>query len=167
VRTSKLRWWAYLLVGIALIVADQCTKYLITARLSYGESMQIIPGYLDFTLAHNRGAAFSFLQNSAWAHWFFMSIGLVAAFAIPIWLRRLDQRQWLLASALGLVWSGAIGNMIDRVRFRYVVDFIAVHWHDAWRFAIFNVADSAITVGAVLLIIYELFFARKYEKSNN
>jgi signal peptidase II len=163
VSTSKLRLLPWLVIGALLIAADQASKYWITQRLSYQETMVIIERFLDFTLTHNKGAAFSFLHNSSWGHWIFVSIASAAAIGIPIWLRNLQRAQWLLATALMLIWSGAVGNLIDRLRFQYVIDFVAVHYDDVWAFAIFNVADAAISVGAVLLISYELFFAKKLE----
>ncbi len=165
VSTSKLRLLPWLIIGLLLIALDQASKHWITQRLSYQETMVVIERFLNFTLTHNKGAAFSFLHDSSWGHWVFVTIASAAAIGIPIWLRGLQRAQWLLATALMLIWSGAIGNLIDRLRFQYVIDFVAVHYDDVWAFAIFNVADAAISVGAVLLISYELFVAKKLEQA--
>jgi signal peptidase II len=160
---TKLRLWPWLTLGLLLLLADQLSKWWILSKLGYREVMVIIPDLLKFELTYNTGAAFSFLAGTAGAHWMFVGIALLAAIGIPVWMHKLKCAQWLLAVALTLIWSGAVGNLIDRLRFRHVVDFISVHWKDQWAYAIFNVADSAITVGAVCLIVYELFFAKKIE----
>ena len=151
--------WYFLLCATALVllIADQYTKWLAIQHLSYGVPVPVLEPWLNWTLVHNFGAAFSFLsQSGGMQHWFFVSIAAGAGIGLPIWIARLKRDERVLSIALTLVWSGAVGNLIDRVRFRYVVDFIHVHWKDVWDYPVFNVADSAITVGAVLLISYEL-----------
>jgi signal peptidase II len=143
--------------ALVLLVADQYTKWLAIQHLSYGVPVPVLEPWLNWTLVHNYGAAFSFLsQSGGMQHWFFVSIAAGAGIGLPIWISRLNRDEHILSIALTLVWAGAVGNLIDRVRFRYVVDFIHVHWKDVWNYPVFNVADSAITIGAVLLISYEL-----------
>ena len=108
---------------------------------------------LDITLAYNKGAAFSFLEDqSGWQRWLFTGLAFAVGIGILGWMKRLNGRiQWLLCCALSLILAGALGNVIDRLRMGHVVDFILVHWNNS-LFPAFNVADSAITVGAVFLL---------------
>ena len=154
----KPGWYLVLLVlALALLAADQYTKWLAIQRLSYGVPVPVFEPWLNWTLVHNFGAAFSFLsQSGGMQHWFFVCIAAGAGIGLPIWISRLKSDERVLSFALTLVWAGAVGNLIDRLRFRYVVDFIHVHWKDVWNYPVFNVADSAITVGAVLLVSYEI-----------
>ncbi len=151
----------WLWLSLFVMIADQATKWEITQRFELFESVEINP-YLDLTLLHNTGAAFSFLAGAGgWQRWLFVALGIVVSIVILFWLRRIPARgQSWLASGLALVLGGALGNVIDRVHLGYVVDFIHVHYNDAY-FPAFNVADSAITVGAVCLIIDALFFSRE------
>jgi signal peptidase II len=118
------------------------------------EALHVLP-VLDITLMFNTGAAFSFLADSSgWQKWLFTGLALVVGGAILVWLRRLRSRsQALLCCSLTLILGGALGNVIDRLRIGHVVDFISVHWGREYYFPAFNVADSAITVGAVLLLL--------------
>ena len=143
----------WLWLALAVIVLDQYTKHLILENFALFDARYVLP-VLDIVRLHNTGAAFSFLSDaSGWQRWFFITLGLVVSLGILIWLRRLPARgQSLLAAGLALVMGGALGNVIDRVLWGYVVDFIHVHYGDAY-FPAFNVADSAITCGAALLII--------------
>ena len=150
---------AWLWLSLAVLAADQATKWLVTRQFELYESVEVNP-YLDLTLLHNTGAAFSFLADAGgWQRWFFIALGIVVSVVILFWLRRLPSRgQSWLAIGLSLVMGGALGNVIDRVHYGYVIDFIHVHYEDAY-FPAFNVADSAITVGAICLIIDALFFS--------
>ncbi len=155
---SGLRW---LWLAAVLLVADQVTKALIVQHYALYESTYVLP-VLDIVRAHNTGAAFSFLADAGgWQRWAFAALALGVSGVLLVWLRRIDAvaQRWL-AIGLALVVSGAIGNLIDRLRFGYVVDFVAVHWNQAY-FPAFNVADSAITVGAVLLILDALLEGRR------
>lgn len=145
--------WRWLPLSVALIVADQWTKGLVEARFVLGESLPVW-FWFDLTRLHNAGAAFSFLAGQdGWQIGFLSVLAVVVSVALVIWLRSLDaRRDVLLCAALSLVLAGAIGNVIDRIEHGYVVDFIHVHWQSAY-FPAFNVADSAITVGAVLLLL--------------
>ena len=153
---SLLPW-----LGIALvvIVLDQLTKSLILANFAYGDSVHVT-SFFNVVRVHNTGAAFSFLAGaSGWQRWFFVGLGAVAAGFI-VWMLRSHGGQKMFAWALALILGGALGNVIDRLLHGYVVDFIQVHWADRF-FPSFNLADSAITLGAILLIVDELRRVRK------
>lgn len=145
--------WFWLPPSLVLIVADQWTKGLIESRFVLGESLPVW-FWLDITRLHNPGAAFSFLAGQdGWQVQFLSVLAALVSIGLLIWLRTLDaRRDALLCAALSLVFAGAIGNLFDRIEFGYVIDFIHVHWGAAY-FPAFNVADSAITVGAVLLLL--------------
>jgi len=156
---SRYRWFSlnagasnWLWLTMFVLVLDQYTKYLITARFEEFERLVVTPMF-EIMRLHNEGAAFSFLSDaSGWQRWVFTALGVGVSIGILIWLRRLAPRgQHLLAAGLALVMGGALGNVVDRVLWGYVVDFIRVHYED-WYFPAFNVADSAITCGAALLI---------------
>ena len=159
----SLRWRVGLLViALVLLGLDQYTKWLAMTHLQYGESVSVFAPWLDWTLVHNSGAAFSFLNNSGGLqHWFFSSVAIGAGIGLPIWLHRLAPSERVLSVALCCIWSGAIGNLIDRLRFRYVIDFVHVHWKNDWHYPVFNIADSAITMGAVLIVSHEFIQWRK------
>jgi len=150
-RPSSARWW----VPIAgLVVAlDQLSKAWVVGHFRPMEVWRLLPVF-NLTLRYNRGAAFSFLDAaSGWQRWFFAGLALAVGAAIIVWLRRIDARlQRLLTVGLSLILAGALGNLVDRLRIGHVIDFIEVHWHEAY-FPAFNVADSAITVGAALLLL--------------
>ena len=150
-RFGKLTW---LWLSILVIAADQISKHWFVANFNLYEQMVVIPDLFSWTLAYNRGAAFSFLANEAgWQRWFFAVIALVVSTVLLVWLKRLKANETWLAIALALVLGGAIGNLYDRVVLGHVVDFILVHWKTQWYFPAFNIADSAITVGAVMLAL--------------
>lgn len=135
-----------------VIVLDRITKELATGILTLHEPVPVFPS-LNMTLMHNRGAAFSFLSDQpGWQRWFFTLVALGVSAALVAWLRRLDGAQRWLAVALALVLGGALGNVWDRVTLGFVVDFIDVYY-GKWHWPAFNVADSAISVGAVMLLI--------------
>ena len=149
----------WLALALVVIVADQFTKTLILGQFQYGDS-RFVTGFFNVVRAHNTGAAFSFLADAGgWQRWFFVTLGAVATVFIVVMLRRHGQQK-LFATALSLILGGALGNVIDRLLHGYVVDFLQFHW-SGWYFPAFNVADSAITVGAVLLIWDELRRVRK------
>ena len=151
------RW---LWLAAAIVVIDQLSKFAILRSLSFGERIAVVPGLFDLTLVYNRGAAFSFLAGaSGWQRWFFTGLGIAAAIFI-VWLLARHGSQRLFAFALALILGGAIGNVIDRVAHGQVVDFLLVYWQ-RFHWPAFNVADSAITVGAALLIIDELRRVRR------
>jgi signal peptidase II len=150
----------WLWLAVAVIGLDRLTKYLIMRHFREFEEIILLP-VLNLIRLQNEGAAFSFFAGaSGWQRWAFTALGIVVSLGILVWLRRLPARGHnLLAAGLSLVLGGALGNVIDRVAFGYVVDFIRVHYGD-WYFPAFNVADSAITIGAILLILDNLLDAR-------
>ena len=143
----------WLLVSLAVVALDQWSKAWIVRHMTFHVARALLP-VLDLTLAHNSGAAFSFLATaSGWQRWLLTALAVVVGALIVAYLGRLEaRRQGLLCSALALILGGALGNLIDRLRLGYVIDFISFHWHDHY-FPAFNVADSSITIGAVLLLI--------------
>lgn len=145
--------WRWLPLAAIVIVLDQITKIWIQRHFEYAESLAVLP-VLNITLRYNTGAAFSFLADaSGWQRWFFTILALVVVSAILVWLRRMDGRvQARLACSLSLIMAGALGNLIDRLHLGHVVDFIHAHWR-GWDFPAFNVADSAITIGAILMLL--------------
>ena len=147
---------AWLWLALAVITGDQWTKFLIVSSFDEFDSVTLLP-MLDFMRLHNTGAAFSFLSDaSGWQRWMFTGLGITVSVGIFVWLRRLPARgQHLLAAALALIMGGALGNVIDRMLWGHVIDFIRVHYQQ-WYFPAFNVADSAITVGAAFLILDSL-----------
>jgi signal peptidase II len=146
-------------IAAAVIVLDQITKAMIVSAFQLGDAHRVT-AFFDIVRAHNRGAAFSFLNDaSGWQRWFFVGLGLAAAVFI-VWLLKRHGGQRLFSWALALILGGAVGNVIDRLLHGWVVDFIQVHWHGAY-FPSFNVADSAITIGAVLLVVDELRRVRR------
>jgi signal peptidase II len=142
------RW---LLVSLVVIVLDQLSKAAISSHFFYGESMAVL-SFFNLTLWHNTGAAFSFLHDAGGLQrWLFSAIAVVASVWI-IWLLRKHQSQKLFSFALAFILGGALGNLIDRISYGYVVDFLDFYW-GSYHFAAFNLADSAITCGAGLLIL--------------
>ena len=151
-RTGSLAPW--LAIALAVIVLDQITKAMIVAAFQLGDARRVT-AFFDIVRAHNRGAAFSFLNDaSGWQRWFFVVLGIAAA-AFIVWLLRRHGGQRLFSWALALILGGALGNVIDRLWHGHVIDFLQVHWKSHY-FPSFNVADSAITIGAALLILDEL-----------
>jgi signal peptidase II len=141
----------WLTISAAVIVFDQLTKWLISSWLSLYETVEVIP-YFNLTLAHNTGAAFSFLaQAGGWQRWFFVGLALVISTGLIIWLRKVKDNN-LESLSISLILGGAIGNVIDRFLLGYVVDFLDVYYGN-YHWPAFNIADSAIVVGAVLLIL--------------
>ena len=146
-QASQLRWlWLSLLV----LVLDQITKLWAESVLINGQ-IELL-SWFNLTLAYNTGAAFSFLADAGgWQRYFFLGIGVVAVLIIFVWLRKLQSHERTTAIGLALILGGAIGNIIDRALYGHVIDFIDWHY-GAWHWPAFNIADSAISVGAVLII---------------
>jgi signal peptidase II len=150
--TNRGRAAIWLLLSVLVVLADQLSKSYITSHYGEFEFTTVLP-VLDITRMHNVGAAFSFLATaSGWQRWLFISLAVIVSIGIVVWLYRMPRSQGLLACGLALVLGGAIGNVIDRIRLGAVVDFIHFHWDRAY-FPAFNIADSAITVGAACLIL--------------
>jgi signal peptidase II len=154
--------WLWLSVVIAAL--DQLSKYYMSQILTLCEpghcsSMELLPVF-KFTLLHNEGAAFSFLSDAGgWQRWFLVSISAIVSAVLVIWIARLKANEKWLAFALALILGGAAGNLIDRIQLGYVIDFVVVHYGNAY-FPAFNVADSAISVGGALMILDMLFLSR-------
>ena len=161
-RFGKLPW---LSLSVLVFVLDQLSKLYFECTLTLYQQIVLIPDYFSWTLAYNTGAAFSFLADAdGWQRWFFAAIALVVSGVLVVWLKRLKADETWLALALALVLGGALGNLFDRVAYGHVIDFILVHWQNRWYFPAFNLADSAITVGAILLAL-DMFKSQKSEES--
>jgi signal peptidase II len=155
-RAGLLPWLA---IAAVVVVLDQWTKALIVDAFALGDS-RTVTSFFNLVRWHNTGAAFSFLADAAgWQRWFFVLLGLAATVFI-VWMLRRHGGERLFSLALSLILGGALGNVIDRLLHGHVVDFIQVHWRGAY-FPSFNVADSAITAGAVLLIVDEVLRLRR------
>jgi signal peptidase II len=152
---------AWLWLSLLVLVIDQASKYYFENTLSLYQQIIVIPDYFSWTLAYNTGAAFSFLADSSgWQRWLFALIAIVVSSVLVVWLKRLGRDETWLAVALSLVLGGALGNLYDRIVLGHVIDFIFVHWQNEYRFPAFNVADSAITVGAIMLAL-DMFKSKK------
>jgi signal peptidase II len=157
-KKSRSPLWTWLSLATIIILLDQFTKILIVGAYKLGDSTRIT-SFFNIVRVHNEGAAFSFLASAGgWQRWFFTAIGVVAVLAI-VWMLRSHSGQKLFALALSLILGGAVGNVIDRVWYGYVVDFLDFHTAGI-HFPAFNVADSAITCGAICLILDELLRVR-------
>lgn len=143
--------WRFGWITLVVLLLDQITKIWVLQNFSLGESVPLLPVF-SFTYARNYGAAFSFLGDaSGWQRWLFTGIAIVVTTVMAVWLTRLKRHEWRLSLALVLIIGGAIGNLIDRLMYGYVVDFLHVFYQD-WHFPVFNIADCAITLGAFFLI---------------
>lgn len=142
----------FLWLSALVIAIDQLTKAAIERTLDMYQSISVLP-VLEITRLHNTGAAFSFLAGEpGWQRWLFTALAIAVSVVLVLWLRRIDRSSRALASAVALILGGAIGNVIDRIRLGHVIDFVNVHW-GVHYFPAFNVADSAISIGAVLLLL--------------
>ncbi|MEJ8815805.1 signal peptidase II [Variovorax ureilyticus] len=151
--------WPWLGLALVIVIIDQFTKTLILGYYKYGDATYVT-SFFNVVRAHNTGAAFSFLADAAgWQRWFFMAIGIGAAVFI-IWMLKSHAGQKLFSFSMAAILGGAIGNVIDRMMHGYVVDFLDFHLAGR-HFPAFNVADSAITIGAICLILDELRRVRK------
>ncbi len=145
----------WLVLALVLVVADQVTKAWVLAALTPYEPIAVTP-FFNLVLVHNTGAAFSLLADAGgWQRWFFVVLTVVIAAVVTVWLVRSARHQRATPLALALVLGGAIGNLIDRLRFGHVIDFLDFH-AGGWHWPAFNLADSAITCGAVLLVVLAL-----------
>jgi signal peptidase II len=156
-RFGRLGW---LWISVLVLIVDQTSKYYFEHSLELYQQIVVIPNYFSWMLAYNTGAAFSFLADSGgWQRWLFAMIAVVVSAVLIVWLKRLGRNDTWLAIALALVLGGALGNLYDRIVLGHVIDFIFVHWHEH-GFPAFNVADSGITVGAIMLAL-DMFKTKK------
>ena len=147
-KSPMSRWLG---LALLLVVVDQTTKLIAENTMQFGERINILPVF-DLTLVYNRGAAFSFLaQGDGWQRWFLSGIAVFAVAFIAWLMRTQAQESRRMMLALTLIMAGAIGNLIDRLFYGHVIDFLLVYWHP-WYYPAFNIADMAITLGAILLI---------------
>jgi signal peptidase II len=153
-KSSAIKWvW----LSIVIVVLDQLSKYYITQHFELYQSLQIIPG-IKLTYVQNTGAAFSILSDAAgWQRWLFISLSSGVSIMLLFWLKKHPSTGIWLAITLALILGGAVGNLIDRVVFGYVIDFIDIYYN-AWHWPAFNVADSAISIGVGMLIIDSFWF---------
>lgn len=150
----KWIWLSLLAIGL-----DQASKVAIDSSMQLYESIPILP-FFNLTYVHNTGAAFSFLSEAGgWQRWFFAVLALSISIVLGVWLARLQKHETFLAVALSLVLGGAIGNLIDRVVYGYVIDFIDIYYH-VWHWPAFNIADSAITLGVALMFLESVGIGR-------
>lgn len=151
--SSQSRYW--LTLSFVIVFLDQASKYLALHYLEYGVPYKIA-SFFNIILLYNTGTAFSLLSGAGgWQRWFLSAIALIMIIVLRAWLIRLKPKSYAAAFAICLVLGGAIGNFIDRIRLGYVIDFIQWHYHD-YYWPVFNLADSAITVGAILLLWHSL-----------
>ena len=142
----------YLWLTSVVIVLDQASKWLMVSWLSLHETFAVVP-FFNLTMAHNPGAAFSFLADAGgWQKWFFVGLASIVSIALLIWLKKLKPQAKLEAVSLAMILGGAVGNVIDRFYYGYVIDFLDVYY-GTYHWPAFNIADSAIVVGAILLVI--------------
>ncbi len=156
---SNTSHWVWLCIAALVVLADQFTKVLIVGRYGLGEGFAVTE-FFNIVRVHNTGAAFSFLASAGgWQRWFFTGLGLVSA-GVIVWMLKKHPGQKLFGLALACILGGAVGNVIDRVLYGYVVDFLDFH-HAGIHFPAFNLADSAITLGAACLVLDEVLRVRR------
>jgi len=164
--TDIVRQSYWLLIAVVVVALDLWTKALASDLLNFGQPVRILP-VLDFTLLHNRGAAFSFLSSeSGWQRWLFAGIAIAVSVVIIVWVLQLKRHERWLAVALTLILGGALGNLYDRLTLGYVVDFIHFHWNYHY-FPAFNLADTAITIGAAMMIIDALWLQKRRTEAHS
>ena len=150
--STAVRYRRLLILSSIILALDQWTKLLIDSNFRLHESISLIDNFLNLTYVRNKGAAFGILSDSAIRIPFFITVSIVAVVGILWYIKHVRADQKLLTWALSLVFAGAVGNLVDRIRFGEVIDFIDVHWYQ-YHYPAFNVADSAITIGVTLLLI--------------
>jgi signal peptidase II len=149
----------YLWVSALVVLLDQLTKLTVDHTMQLFESITLLPAF-NLTYVHNTGAAFSFLSDAGgWQRWLFAGLALLISVAIANWMAHLKRQEILLSIALALVLGGAVGNLIDRVFYGYVIDFLDVYYHE-WHWPAFNIADSAICIGVFLMLLESLGIGR-------
>ena len=151
----------WLILSGLIILFDWISKQWALSSLEYMQPIEVIPGFWNWTLVHNRGAAFSFLASAGgWQQWLFSGLAVIISAVCIVMLKKASRSDWRTALPLALIVGGALGNLIDRIRFGYVVDF--VHWYyGSFHWPVFNLADSAISIAAVMLIVLSFRFEQK------
>ncbi|MDN3452278.1 MULTISPECIES: signal peptidase II [unclassified Psychrobacter] len=168
-RTPKLvangsRAFMWYFLALIIVIIDQWTKWLAETKLTFHEPVPVIEPFLNWTLAYNYGAAFSFLADAGgWQKWFFSGLALLMSLFLIIYLIKAPRKATLLSFGLALVLGGAVGNLIDRLLHGHVIDFIHVHNADIWHYPIFNIADMGISIGVAMIVIDMLFLEKKRE----
>jgi len=158
------RAFTWYLLSLVVIVIDQWTKWLAETKLTFHEPVPVIEPFLNWTLAYNYGAAFSFLADAGgWQKWFFSGLALAMSLFLIVYLIKAPRKATLLSLGLALVLGGAVGNLIDRLLHGHVIDFIHVHNADVWHYPIFNIADMGISIGVAMIVIDMLFLEKKRE----
>jgi signal peptidase II len=153
VKPNALAW---LLLSLLVIGLDLWTKSVALAHLQLHQPVPVIEGWLNWTLTYNTGAAFSFLSDAGgWQRWFFSALAIVVSLLLAFWLTRIPRHDWRQALPFALIIGGALGNLIDRMRYGHVVDFVDAYWREH-HWPAFNVADSAIVAGAIGLALFTL-----------
>ncbi|MCH8550501.1 MAG: signal peptidase II [Natronospirillum sp.] len=156
----QARW---LLITLAVLVLDQWTKHLVAAHIVFGERITVIPGFFDLIYTVNPGAAFSLLADAGgWQRWFFTVVAVVVSLVLLIWLLRLPRNARWMPVTLTLILGGAIGNVVDRILYGHVADFLLFYWQ-GYHFPAFNVADIAISIGAVMLLVDAFWLAPRQQ----
>jgi len=157
---TMLKWLGLSLLAIVL---DQGSKLIIDSSMQLYQSIPVLPSF-NLTYVHNTGAAFSFLSEAGgWQRWFFAGLALGISIIIAVWLSRLQKHETLLAVSLSLILGGAVGNLIDRLAYGYVIDFLDVYY-GTWHWPAFNIADSAITLGVALMLLESFGLGKAKEK---
>ena len=161
-KPSAVNW---LLLSVVVIALDLWTKGIALANLQLHEPVPVIDGLLNWTLTRNYGAAFSFLSDAGgWQRWFFSALAVGVSVLLAVWLTRIPRNDWRQALPFALIIGGALGNLVDRVRFGYVVDFIDAYWK-THHWPAFNIADSAIVGGAIGLALFTILFPPRPPKA--
>ena len=156
-----LNWY---LLSLVVVIFDQWTKWLAETNLTFLEPVPVIEPFLNWTLAYNYGAAFSFLADAGgWQKWFFAGLALLMSLFLIGYLAKAPRQAKLLSLGLALVLGGAVGNLIDRLLHGHVIDFIHIHYADVWHYPIFNIADIGICIGVAMIVIDMLFLEKKRE----
>lgn len=156
------RVFVYYIIAVVVLVFDQVSKYYFNTAFELYESVDVIAPVLNWTLAYNYGAAFSFLAGAGgWQKWFFAILGIAVSAFIIGYLRQTATNAKVLSLGLALILGGAVGNVIDRFVHGYVIDFIHVHYGNVWHYPIFNIADIGICVGTALVVVDMLFLEKK------
>ncbi|MGP4848633.1 signal peptidase II, partial [Marinobacter sp. 1Y8] len=158
------RAFVWYILALVIVIIDQWTKWLAETKLTFHDPVPVIDPFLNWTLAYNYGAAFSFLADAGgWQKWFFSGLALLMSLFLIIYLIKAPRKATLLSFGLALVLGGAVGNLIDRLLHGHVIDFIHMHYADVWHYPIFNIADIGISIGVLLIVIDMLFLEKKRE----